>query len=372
MIQLISKQINQPQISRVNQNNSTPRLNNLKPMNKDVFKPSFQGGKQAFPLKAIEETGLQYLKKLTDEMPVLDKSKIIGDYCNEARSKIPYFSNVPKSSKKGRSFINKHIDKAKIKLSRDKDDMSEFMGDFSHEAFDSFPSVQRLRIMRAAKQEPSVAKQHEIADVSVKAAIDNVNETSARYQYLLDNKFFREKTTRGAKKVFGKIMETFEGKAKAKGITLNVEGKDVLKKYSLSTYSDRKNDSILSNLIANAIKYSPENSTIDMKFFVNDTDNFLHFSIKDHGIGIPTEDQAGIFNRKRASNTGEIPGTGYGLFRASNYVKAATKSEIKVTSPLYPDEAENKGTMFECALISNTKKSIFEKLKNIIINALGI
>jgi hypothetical protein len=373
MIKLISGQINQPQIQCGNKYTSIPRSNNMIRTTKDVFNPSFCArGEFAFPIKEIEEIGQKYLEKLTTEMEVRDKIHVIDTYAVEVQAKISDSITASELINKKQSFVNKYINKTRKKFLKEDQSINNFMGDFSHEAFDSFVSIQKLRMLRAGKLEKSLPKQREIEDTSVKAVVDNINETSARYQYLLDNKFFREKTTRGAKTVFNKVMETFENKAKTKNITLNIDNKDVLKKYSLSTYSDSKNDGILSNLIANAIKYSPENSTISMKFFVNDSDDFLHFAITDQGIGVPKEDQAGIFNKKRASNTGEIPGSGYGLYRASNYVKEFTKSEIKVTSPLYPDEVANKGTMFECPLISNTKKSGFEKLKNRVINLLGI
>jgi signal transduction histidine kinase len=45
---------------------------------------------------------------------------------------------------------------------------------------------------------------------------------------------------------------------------------------------------ILINLLNNAIKYSKENGVIE---FRSNTTNGINLEIKDHGIGIPTEDQ---------------------------------------------------------------------------------
>jgi PAS domain S-box-containing protein len=74
---------------------------------------------------------------------------------------------------------------------------------------------------------------------------------------------------------------------------------------------------ILSNIIHNAIKYSGENSTINIE--VHQNSKKIIFKITDEGIGIPEKDQKFIFNRYfRAENALNTQGTGIGL----NIVKA--------------------------------------------------
>jgi signal transduction histidine kinase len=69
---------------------------------------------------------------------------------------------------------------------------------------------------------------------------------------------------------------------------------------------------ILGNLLANAIKYSPENSQV--KFDLIPQAQTMIFRIQDWGIGIPIEDYQKLFEPfQRASNVGRIPGTGLGL-----------------------------------------------------------
>ncbi len=68
----------------------------------------------------------------------------------------------------------------------------------------------------------------------------------------------------------------------------------------------------LTNLINNAIKYSPENTKIDL--YVEQNDKNLIFKVRDRGIGIPKNDQKYIFNRYfRAENALNNQGTGIGL-----------------------------------------------------------
>ena len=76
---------------------------------------------------------------------------------------------------------------------------------------------------------------------------------------------------------------------------------------------------ILTNLVSNAIKYSPENSTVHVNT-VTDAGN-LRLTVRDEGIGISEEDQKHLFERFfRASNVTGIQGTGLGLHLVRGYV----------------------------------------------------
>ncbi len=76
---------------------------------------------------------------------------------------------------------------------------------------------------------------------------------------------------------------------------------------------------ILTNLISNAIKYSPENTQVEV--FINVQNNKILLRVKDNGIGISAEDQKRLFERFfRASNAGNIQGTGLGLHIIKRYV----------------------------------------------------
>ena len=69
---------------------------------------------------------------------------------------------------------------------------------------------------------------------------------------------------------------------------------------------------LLSNLLDNAIKYSPPQSIVHLKVLAGQTKIYLQ--VQDRGIGIPPTDQNDIFTPfYRARNVGEIPGTGLGL-----------------------------------------------------------
>lgn len=99
---------------------------------------------------------------------------------------------------------------------------------------------------------------------------------------------------------------------------------------------------ILSNLMGNAIKYSPENTNIDFDYQLRN--DRITFTVKDEGRGIPEKDQKHIFERYfRAENALLDQGTGIGLNIAKSHLENLNGS-INFTSE------ENKGTTFTVEL----------------------
>jgi signal transduction histidine kinase len=91
---------------------------------------------------------------------------------------------------------------------------------------------------------------------------------------------------------------------------------------------------VLYNILENAIKYSPKNSTITISS--KEEKNFLLISIKDQGIGISKEESIKIFQKFHRTNniyTESITGTGLGLY-LSKYFVNLHGGEIKVESAL--------------------------------------
>lgn len=104
---------------------------------------------------------------------------------------------------------------------------------------------------------------------------------------------------------------------------------------------------ILLNLISNAIKFSPENKTIQIITKVTDTLVFIEVS--DQGIGIPVEEQEHMFERFfRAKNVTNIQGTGLGLNIVAKYLETMN-GKINFTSEL------NKGTTFTITIPNETE-----------------
>lgn len=106
---------------------------------------------------------------------------------------------------------------------------------------------------------------------------------------------------------------------------------------------------ILSNLLSNAAKYSPNGSLI--RFCLKQDADTFTFIIQDEGIGIPLEDQAHLFDFfYRGNNVGTTPGTGLGLAIVKTCVDLC-KGQIRVES------TPNVGTTFRVTLPAPTQES---------------
>ncbi len=130
---------------------------------------------------------------------------------------------------------------------------------------------------------------------------------------------------------------------------------------------------VFMNLISNAIKFSPQNTTIQISLerVVNPAGiPYISTRISDHGIGIPTEDIPQLFTRFfRARNVvaNQIPGTGLGLAIVEKIV-LLHGGLINVSSEL------GNGTEFEIRLpeaLSSTDALIAVRRKAVLIRSIS-
>lgn len=110
---------------------------------------------------------------------------------------------------------------------------------------------------------------------------------------------------------FNRVVFTFESMAESRDIKLIVK-ENLEDKYAI--IDSEKLETIINNLISNAIKYSPKSSTIYCKAILDR--KRLKVLIKDQGQGIPLNEREKIFNRFYQSGVArsiEGGGTGIGL-----------------------------------------------------------
>lgn len=113
---------------------------------------------------------------------------------------------------------------------------------------------------------------------------------------------------------------TFEGRVEQKGITFNI----CIKSEDTIAYADKaKIQQVIYNLIDNAIKFSPKNSTITIE--VTEKNEKIFIAVKDQGTGIEKDKQKNVWERfyKTDSSRGrDKQGTGLGLSITKEIIKA--------------------------------------------------
>jgi two-component system, OmpR family, sensor histidine kinase BaeS len=141
--------------------------------------------------------------------------------------------------------------------------------------------------------------------------------------------------------MLGEVADIFMVEAEEKGISLNCG--EPLDCEVYCDYSRIKQ--VLINLIGNAIQYTPERGTIDIRQSLRE-DGSIRIEIADTGSGIPSEKLPYIFHRfyrvddSRSRSAG---GTGLGLAIAKQFI-VAHGGQLEVFS------AEGKGTLFMMTL----------------------
>ena len=121
---------------------------------------------------------------------------------------------------------------------------------------------------------------------------------------------------------------------------------------NLTIYADREKVSqVLHNLIGNAIKYSPINTSITVEYLTTDN-NSLKINVQDLGIGICREDQERIFDRYyrvKEINGRSTSGFGIGLYLCKEIIELHNGT-IEVQS------SRNESTVFSFVLPINGEK----------------
>jgi len=160
-------------------------------------------------------------------------------------------------------------------------------------------------------------------------------------------------------KTTGDIMLTLENTlsnlkvlAEEKNVNFVVEKEDEIPKI---LYNEESIERVITNLVSNAVKYAPNDSSINIKAKTsNRMDGFVEVTVSDKGIGISKEHQAKIFDRfyRVENDTHTIKGTGLGLHLVKVTIEKHHGGKVFVESEL------NKGSTFGFLLPINPAEDV--------------
>ena len=128
----------------------------------------------------------------------------------------------------------------------------------------------------------------------------------------LQNNVELEKTRQSIMPVIERSIEDHKILAQEKNITFSVIKEPNLPEVE---FNEQSIERVLSNLVTNAIKYSPDNSRVKVRAEIAKDPKYLEVTVEDMGMGIAPEYQEKIFDRffRIENATHTIKGTGLGL-----------------------------------------------------------
>ena len=176
-----------------------------------------------------------------------------------------------------------------------------------------------------------------------------------------------EKEKQDITKTIEKITQSHKVLADEKNISISFIKEDNLPEL---TYNSQSIERVLSNLLTNAIKYSPRDSRVKVRAEIARDPKYLEVTIEDNGIGISPEHQKMIFERfyRIENQVHTINGTGLGLHLVKIAIEKHHQGKVFVKSKL------NEGSTFGfwLPLDEIDIKNISEKeLKNKSINQIS-
>ena len=128
--------------------------------------------------------------------------------------------------------------------------------------------------------------------------------------------------------------------------SISIRSVNALLEHLVVEVDPRRMEQVLSNLIGNAIKYSPEGGSIEITIQEESEPERALLSVSDHGIGISAQQQAQVFRRfVRADNARShgIGGTGLGLYLCRELVE-------RQGGRVWFESTEGKGSTFFISL----------------------
>jgi two-component system sensor histidine kinase GlrK len=184
-------------------------------------------------------------------------------------------------------------------------------------------------------------QQEEIVEImfgSVRVLRQRIEEL-LQYQHALYQTNNRVTSTVSLETLIENVMGNFNLVLKSKQLTLSSTTEGVM------LQADKEQmEIVLSNLISNAIRYSPNGAKI--KIMAQHQANDIHITICDQGPGIPLEDRAYIFQpfyQGANQPLGSIQGSGLGLSIAKAHIEAHG-------GEIHLDDNETAGACFHISL----------------------
>jgi signal transduction histidine kinase len=178
-------------------------------------------------------------------------------------------------------------------------------------------------------------RQEQLDAATLRRNLDRLHEGSRRLVRLIDHLLDFSRISTGGLAI---VREAADLSALAQSVvaafqltttkhTIEFRGPETLE----TAVDPMRIEQVVTNLVDNAIKYSPDGGAIEVELTRQDSE--AHLSVRDHGVGIPPERLGRLFERfYRAHPQQHVSGMGLGLF-ISQHIAQLHGGSIEAESP---------------------------------------
>ena len=296
-----------------------------------VFQPSYEGFLNSIHPEDVEKVNQVFNASLIDKTPYSVEHRLL---MKDGRVKYVIERGETVYSDTGESLltqgtvqditelklVQKNLIEAKENAEKANKSKSRFLANMSHEIRTPLNGIMGfIEVLQKDETDPKKMDYLNIIKSSSKSLLVVINDI-LDLSKIEDGSMQIETIDFDLKQHLHQLIAFFKSIAGVKEITMHFEYPEEL---SSHVHTDPlRLKQVLSNLISNAIKFSPQNAAITIT--LQRKGESLHMAVKDEGIGISEEAQERIFNpfeQAEISTTRNYGGTGLGLSISKNLIE---------------------------------------------------
>ncbi len=237
--------------------------------------------------------------------------------------------------------VSNHLELSKSKRSLEKllDDKNKFISLVAHDIKSPLSGVKSLMgILVEEYDTMDEAEKKEIVESLYESIVNQYNfvDDLLKWGQLQLNRIDLNKEFVTPEHIFNSIISVLKINATNKSISLDSDIRTDAKIFADATHVEN----VISNLVSNAIKFSPKDSHIIIA--AESVDQMIVISVKDNGLGMSDSDKEKLFKKNiihTTLGTSEEKGTGLGLLLTKEMVE-------KNGGQIWFDSELGKGTTF--------------------------
>lgn len=209
---------------------------------------------------------------------------------------------------------------------------TNFIGMMSHDLKTPLARIQGMTEIILKDETPISSPQREAIDTIQQSSRDLLNfiNTILNYARIESQGIELNLQSKDINELLKEVVKKHEFLAKLKHIQINLELEPL---FSMPVDADLLKQ-VFSNLVENAIKYSPENSKVLISS--EEVNEKIVIQVADQGIGIPSDELSNIFMkffRSKNAKSSPIKGSGLGLYLAKYFVELHNGSIFVESTP---------------------------------------